>query len=76
LEQRRVRADQSSRLARANATEREARVLTKSSRRQISSACALDSRTATMVAMDVVAVLLGIVAFAVLYALIFGIDRI
>jgi hypothetical protein len=29
-----------------------------------------------MVAMDVVAVLLAIVAFAVLYALIFGIDRI
>lgn len=29
-----------------------------------------------MVAMDVVAILLGIVMFAVLYALIYGIDRV
>jgi hypothetical protein len=29
-----------------------------------------------MVAMDIVAVLLGVLAFAVLYALIFGIERV
>jgi hypothetical protein len=50
--------------------------LTKSSCRRIPSACALDGDASTINAMDVVAVLLGIAAFAVLFALIFGIDRV
>jgi hypothetical protein len=40
------------------------------------SVCRLDGWGSTISAVDVVAILLGVVMFAVLYALIYGIDRV
>jgi hypothetical protein len=49
---------------------------TTSVRRRAVSSRTVDAGAATIPAMDVVAVLLGIVMFAILYGLIFGIDRV
>jgi hypothetical protein len=51
-------------------------VFTRSARRRAFSARDLDDRAPKIQCMDIVAVLLGIISFAILYALIFGIDRI
>jgi hypothetical protein len=40
------------------------------------SACGLDGARLKILGMDAVAVLLGILMFAILYALIYGIDRV
>jgi hypothetical protein len=40
------------------------------------SVCRLDALRTRIIAMDAVAIILGIVMFAVLYVLIFGIDRV
>jgi hypothetical protein len=52
------------------------RLFTRSLCRAAVSVYRLDALRATITAMDVVAIILGIVMFAVLYALIFGIDRV
>jgi hypothetical protein len=54
----------------------ETTVFTRSARRRAVSVRDLDDRAPKIECMDIVAVLLGIISFAILYALIFGIDRI